>query len=150
MRSKNKGFRGKNDGSVEQALQDYSGEIIKKFKPLCIILYGSRAKGTYTPLSDMDIIVISNSFDMDFLSRIKSLIDLNNTAFPIEPLGYTESEFEGMLESFRLTALDAVHEGVAIYGDDYFKKFKERLAELVKMGTYKGKSSWHITAESIA
>ena len=150
MRSKNKGIRGKNDGSVEQALQDYSKEIIKKFKPLCIILYGSRAKGTYTPLSDMDIIVISNSFDMDFLSRIRSLIDLNNTAFPIDPLGYTESEFSGMLESFRLTALDAVHEGVAIYGDDYFKKFKERLAELVKMGTYKGKSSWHIAAEAVA
>lgn len=150
MRSKNKGICGKNHGSVEQALQIYSNEIIKKFKPLCIILYGSRAKGTYTSQSDMDIIVISNNFEMDFLARIRSLIDLNDTAFPIEPLGYTESEFSGMLESFRLTALDAVHEGVAIYGDDYFRKFKERLAKLVKMGTYKGKSSWHIATEAVA
>lgn len=150
MRSENKGIRRKNDGSVEQALQDYSKEIIKRFKPSCIILYGSRAKGTYTPLSDVDIIVISNNFEMDFLSRIRSLIDLNTSAFPIEPLGYTESEFSDMFESFRLTALDAVYEGVAIFGEDYFSILKVRLAEVMKRGIYKGKSSWHITAEAVA
>jgi predicted nucleotidyltransferase len=131
-------------------LQDYSNEIIKRFNPLCIILYGSRAKGTYTPLSDVDIIVISNNFDMDFLSRIRSLIDLNTTAFPIEPLGYTESEFSDMFKSFRLTALDAIYEGVAIFGEDYFNHFKERLEEVMKRGIYKGKSSWHIATEAVA
>ncbi len=86
----------------------------------------------------------------DFLSRIKSLIDLNATVLPIEPLGYTESEFTNMLESFRLTALDAVSEGIALYGEDYFDHLKGRLGELGKKGIYKGKTSWHIPKEAVA
>ncbi len=74
---------------------------------LCIIiLYGSRAKGTFTRESDADIIVISNNFDQDFLSRIKSLIDINSTMLPIEPLGYTESEFIVTSQARKPTALD--------------------------------------------
>jgi predicted nucleotidyltransferase len=129
-------------------LQEYCKEVAKRFKPLCIILYGSRAKGTFTSESDADIIVISNNFDQDFLSRIRSLIDLNATVIPIEPLGYTEPEFTSMLESFRLTALDAVSEGIALYGEDYFNDLKERLGELKKRGVYKGKISWHVPAET--
>ncbi len=152
MRSESKRVRRKNDAAVkvEYALHDYCKEVVNRFKPLCIILYGSRAKGTFTPQSDADIIIISNNFDQDFLSRIKSLIDLNATVLPIEPLGYTESEFTNMLESFRLTALDAVSEGIALYGEDYFDHLKGRLDELGKRGIYKGKTSWHIPKEAVA
>jgi predicted nucleotidyltransferase len=131
-------------------LQEYCKEVAEKFKPSCIILYGSRAKGTFTSESDADIIVISNNFDQDFLSRIRSLIDLNSTAIPIEPLGYTENEFTVMIESFRLTALDAVSEGIALYGEDYFNYLKKRLNKLEKKGVYKGKISWHVPAEVVA
>jgi len=79
-----------------------------KFRPVCIFLYGLRAKGTFTNKSDVDVIVISNNFENDFLSRIRDLIDANNSSLPIEPLSYTESEFETMLGSCRITALDAV------------------------------------------
>src|SRR3990172_12495930 len=106
--------------AIKKALKEYCREIELKFKPACIILYGSRAKETFTNLSDIDIIVISNNFEQDFLSRIKDLIDANTSSLPIEPLGYTETEFETMLMAFRLTALDAVHEGVPLYGKDYF------------------------------
>ena len=141
MRYESKRVRRKNDAAikVKQALQEYCMEVVKRFRPLCIILYSSRAKGTFTSESDADIIVISNNFDQDFLLRIRSLIDLNGTELPIEPLGYTEPEFTGMLESFRLTALDAVYEGKALYGEDYFNHLKERLGELERMGVYKGK-----------
>lgn len=151
MCSESKRIRRKNDAvlKVKQELQEYCRNVIKSFKPLCIILYGSRAKGTFTPQSDADIIVISNNFNQDFLSRIRSLIDLNATALPIEPLGYTESEFIIMLESFRLTALDSVSEGIALYGEDYFDHLKERLGEHEKKGFYKGKTSWHIPAEAV-
>ncbi|MCE8425611.1 MAG: nucleotidyltransferase domain-containing protein [Candidatus Methanoperedens sp.] len=148
MRIESKRFRRKNDAvvKVKQELQEYCGKVVKSIKPLCIILYGSRAKGTFTPDSDADIIVISNNLDQDFLTRIRSLIDLNSTALSIEPLGYTELEFTIMLESFRLTALDAVSEGIALYGEDYFNHLKERMSELERMGVYKGKISWHIPA----
>jgi len=78
------------------------------------------------------------------LSRIKDLIDANTSSVPIEPLGYTETEFETMLMAFRITALDAVCEGVPLYGENYFNNLKNKLNELEKIGLYKGKTSWHI------
>lgn len=148
MRQKNKRIR-KEPDAIKIALQEYCTEVIKRFKPACIILYGSRAKGTFTGVSDFDIIVISSNFEQDFLSRIKDLIDANASSLPIEPLGYTEAEFETMLMSFRLTALDAVREGVPLYGEDYFNGLKDKLNDLEKIGLYKGKASWHIPAAAM-
>lgn len=150
MHSENKRVRGKQDDVIKDALLDYCNEVIKRFNPLCIILYGSRAKGTFTNKSDADIIVISNNFNQDFLSRIRSLIDANTTMLPIEPLGYTEAEFNSMLESCRLTALDAVKEGIALFGEDYFDRLRIKLNELEKKGIYKGKASWHVPVEALA
>ena len=130
--------------SIEKALHEYCTEVEKRFNPICIILYGSRAKGTFTNASDIDIIVISNNFEQDFLSRIKDLIDANISSFPIEPLGYTQSEFEIMLGSYRITALDAISEGIPLFGAEYFNSLKDKLNELEKIGLYKGKNSWHI------
>src|SRR3972149_2359228 len=131
---------------VKKAIQDYCMKVINRFKPSCIILYGSRVRETFTNLSDIDIIVISNNFEQDFLSRIKDLIDANTSSIPIEPLGYTEAEFETMLGSYRITALDAVREGIPLSGEEYFDNLKKKLAQLERMGVYKGRSSWHIPA----
>lgn len=136
----------KEPDAVNKDLLNYCTEVIKRFKPACIILYGSRAKGTFTDASDYDIIIISNNFEQDFLSRIKDLIDANTSSLPIEPLGYTEAEFETMLMAFRITALDAVREGAPLYGENYFNNLKNKLNELEKIGLYKGKASWHIPA----
>jgi len=139
----------KEPDAVKKALQDYCMEVIKRFKPVCTILYGSRAKGTFTRTSDFDIIVISSNFEQDFLSRIKDLLDANTSSIPIEPLGYTESEFETMLGSCRITALDAVREGIPLSGEDYFNKLKNKLNALESLGLYKGRTSWHIPAAAI-
>ena len=80
---------------------------------------------------------------------IKDLNEANTSSFPIEPLGYTEAEFETMLVAFRLTALDAVHEGIPLYGEDYFNSLKKRLNELERMGLYKDNASWHIPAKAL-
>ncbi len=74
------------------------------------------------------------------------MIDANYSSFPIEPLGYTEAEFETMLMSFRITALDAVCEGVPLYSENYFNNLKNKLNELEKIGLYKDKTSWRIPA----
>jgi predicted nucleotidyltransferase len=148
MRQENKGICTGSDAKNEE-LKEYCKRVIEKFKPICIILYGSRAKGTFTPSSDIDIIVLSDNFENDFLSRIKDLIDINSSALPIEPLGYTKVEFETMLRSFKITALDAIHEGKPFFGEDYFNNLKKKLHELEKTGLYKGKTSWHLPSAAI-
>jgi hypothetical protein len=51
-----------------------------------------------------------------------------------------------MFQSCKITPLDAVKEGVALYGEDYFNNLKKKLRELEKIGLHKGESSWHIPA----
>lgn len=148
MRVENKRIYTEPD-AIKKSLQEYCTEVEKRFNPICIILYGSRAKGTFTNTSDIDIIVISNDFEQDFLSRIKDLIDANTSSFPIEPLGYTQYEFEIMLESYRITALDAISEGIPLFGAEYFNSLKDKLSELEKIGLYKSKTSWHIPAAAM-
>lgn len=145
MRSENKRICTEPD-EMKKILEEYCRNVIDRFDPACIILYGSRAKGTFVNTSDIDIIVISNNFKHDFLSRIKHLIEANDSILPIEPLGYTEAEFEKMLLSCKITPLDAVKEGIALYGDDYFNNLKKKFIELEKIGLYKGERSWHIPA----
>ena len=82
---------------VKKAIQDYCMEVIKRFKPSCIILNGSRVRETFTNLSDIDIIVISNNFEQDFLSRIKDLIDANTSSVPIEPLAIQKQNLKKCL-----------------------------------------------------
>ncbi|MDW7726495.1 MAG: nucleotidyltransferase domain-containing protein [Candidatus Methanoperedens sp.] len=132
--------------AIKEELDEYCKNVIDRFNPACIILYGSRAKGTFTNTSDIDIIVISNNFEQDFLSRITYLIDANTSMLPVEPLGYTEAEFETMLLSCKITAPDAVQEGLPLYGEDYFNNLKHKFEELESFGLYKGEKSWHIPA----
>jgi len=121
---------------------DYCIAVIEKLSPDCIILYGSLAKNTYSNRSDVDIIVISNNFQESFLDRIGLLLDLDKTRAPIEPLGYTTKEFENMLDSFRVTALDAIYDGIPLWGEEYFNSLKKQLDLFLSKGLHRTKYAW--------
>ena len=58
-----------------------------------VYLYGSFARGDFNEGSDIDLIIVGQ-FEGRMPERIKKVIDL--TSLPVEPLVYTESEFEEM------------------------------------------------------
>lgn len=62
-----------------------------------IIVFGSYAKGVAEEHSDIDVVVISDSFkNMNLFERLEILgLALGKAKImePIEPLGYTEEEF---------------------------------------------------------
>ncbi len=60
-----------------------------------IYLYDSFASGHFHEGSDIDLI-IGGEFDGKMPQRISKILDL--TSLPIEPLVYTEAEFEQMRE----------------------------------------------------
>jgi hypothetical protein len=61
-----------------------------------IFLFGSQAKGTAGEHSDIDLVVISNSFKgLDFMQRCELLgRAIAEIMEPIEPLAYTPEEFD--------------------------------------------------------
>jgi uncharacterized protein len=78
--------------------KDYVNDFIKKlqnkFNIETIILFGSRAKGTYWKRSDYDFIIVSTDFEgMHWFKRISEIVKLWDPLIDIDVLPYTPSEF---------------------------------------------------------
>jgi predicted nucleotidyltransferase len=123
-------------------LASYSARLIENLAPQCIILYGSLARGTYTNTSDIDLIVVSQHLPESFLDRLASLQELNDTRRSIDAFGYTPEEFQRMLGQGRVTALDAVADGVPLYGSSYFGQLREVFEEMVQHGLHRSICTW--------
>lgn len=109
----------------QREIKLYSDRAVKELKPRSIVLYGSIARGDYGEWSDVDILVVSDCMPPSFLERLKLLSELNTTMAPIEAVGYTPSEFIGMLEARHPTALYAVADGKPLYDDGFFKEARQ-------------------------
>jgi hypothetical protein len=62
----------------------------------------------------VDLIVVAD-WKEGFLDRIKQLLDMNSFNLPLEPIGYTEEEFERLAEDENPFILNALEEGKIIH-----------------------------------
>jgi HEPN domain-containing protein/predicted nucleotidyltransferase len=98
-------------------IKEIVASIRSILSPIKIILFGSFArKKQYPKTGTMDILIIADT-DMTFFERIKEVRKATRGKMPvIEPLVYTKSEFEQMIneegEGFLETAIE---EGIVIY-----------------------------------
>ena len=73
--------------AVIKIAEQYAGEVTKILNPKAIILFGSYAKGTAKPDSDIDIAIILDDFTGDYLEISKQLYKLRrNISADIEPI----------------------------------------------------------------
>jgi predicted nucleotidyltransferase len=75
---------------------DLPGEIRRvfaPFKPLRILLFGSRARGDADNASDVDLIVVYRT-PKRFLDRLDELYEAFDLPFACDILAYTPEEFE--------------------------------------------------------
>ncbi len=72
---------------VLDKVQRFSKIVVEKYQPEKIILFGSYARGNYTEDSDIDVAVIVDSIDGDFLDSQAELFKLRrNIDVSIEPV----------------------------------------------------------------
>ncbi|HSI75046.1 MAG TPA: nucleotidyltransferase domain-containing protein [Lunatimonas sp.] len=61
---------------LEQHTVDAITDVFRKYPQItCAILYGSRAKGTYRPNSDIDITLKGEELDLSTLYKIETTLD---------------------------------------------------------------------------
>ncbi|MCK4779375.1 MAG: nucleotidyltransferase domain-containing protein [Candidatus Lokiarchaeota archaeon] len=77
-------------------LENFIQKLKKKYPITSIYLFGSFATGDIHEGSDIDLIIIGQ-FKERFIERIGMILEL--TDLPIEPLVYTENEFQNMIEN---------------------------------------------------
>ncbi|MFX0033988.1 MAG: nucleotidyltransferase domain-containing protein [Candidatus Hodarchaeota archaeon] len=81
---------------IDLELKAFVKDLKEKFPIKTIYLYGSFARGDIHEGSDIDLLIIGD-FKERFIERIG--IILNLTSLPIEPLVYTEREFQDMIKN---------------------------------------------------
>lgn len=122
---------------------NYLKKLRLKLKPKCVILFGSLARSDYNERSDIDLIIISENLPEHPRKRLKILTELNEELIPIEPHGYTPSEFKEMIEKRHNTALFGMEEGKPLLGKSFFKKLKRLYLKMKKeTGLVKEDNVW--------
>lgn len=96
------------------AARRFSQKLRKKYKVQKLILFGSRARGDNLKTSDFDFIIVSDDFKgKPFIFRPSELYDLWSETVDIEPLVYTEKEFDHMKKRIGIVQT-AVKEGIEL------------------------------------
>lgn len=99
---------------IFERINKYRDRLIREIKPKRIILFGSFARGDFNEGSDVDLIVIADWHE-PFLDRIKVLLDMNDFGLPLEPIGYTEDEFEQMAKEGNPFISEVITSGKVIH-----------------------------------
>ena len=83
-------------------------EMIDKYEPDVIYLFGSYSRGSNRKNSTIDILIIAKT-NLRLIQRIKSVLKLCRNKLIVNPLFYTPSEFELLKKNndgFMMTVLD--------------------------------------------
>ncbi len=89
-------------------------EIIDKYKPQKIILFGSTARKDTGIMSDLDLLIIKETSER-FVDRIVNLFKLTKPKCAVDMLIYTPGEITKMLEEENPFIKAVFNEGKVIY-----------------------------------
>ena len=89
-------------------------KLLKRYNPEKVILFGSHARGSSDPFSDIDLIIIKKTRKR-FLDRIKDVLMIIKPSYAIDILVYTPKEFKKMISQGNPFLEYVLKEGKVIY-----------------------------------
>ena len=99
-------------------------------------------------MEHIDIVVIAD-FTQPFLTRLEELSKLNDTAAPLEVVGYTPEEFISMLDRLNAKAIDALESGLPILSGSILPKLRGRFKDLKEKGLTRTGCTYLLSKENI-
>ncbi len=100
-------------GSTDAYLDQLIRDLVAKYRPERVILFGSRARGDAIRTSDIDLLVVKET-DQRFVERIVEVFRLLQPRVALDVLVYTPAEFARLKESNPFVR-QAVSEGREVY-----------------------------------
>ena len=97
-----------------QAIREIVQQIVERFRPQKVILFGSYAHGNPTPDSDVDLLVIMETSErvLHAAARISAAID---HPFPLDTLVFRPSELKASLERKGVFATEIMANGIVLH-----------------------------------
>jgi predicted nucleotidyltransferase len=100
----------------EKEIQNITHQIIEKYKPEKIILFGSAARGERNLNSDADFLIIKKETPLYGADRIRELSRIIDRKIPVDLLIYRPEEFEKRLKMGDPFLKSVLKEGRVLYG----------------------------------
>lgn len=104
------------DINFEKEIESITIQIIKKYEPEKIILFGSAARGESGSDSDADFLIIKKETPFYGADRIRELSRIVNRNIPVDFLVYRPEEFEKRVEMGDPFLKAIIKEGKVLYG----------------------------------
>ena len=102
------------DPKVAAFIGEALPRLRQRFGPLRAVIFGSRARGDALSTSDLDVILVSGSFQpIPFLRRAVAVLEALDYPGGLELLCYTPEEFEAKREEYGIVRV-ALEEGISI------------------------------------
>ena len=93
----------------------YAEELRGSLGQLTAIVYGSVSRGDFNLGSDVDILIISEGLPHHPLERMEVLYSCHEP--PLEPKGYTHTEFRTLLAKRNSVLAEVLKEGIVVTDD---------------------------------
>jgi predicted nucleotidyltransferase len=100
----------------EKEIQNITQQIIEKYKPEKIILFGSAARGEPNLDSDVDFLIIKKETPLYGADRIRELSRIIERNIPVDLLIYRPEEFQKRLQMGDPFLKSILEEGKVLYG----------------------------------
>jgi predicted nucleotidyltransferase len=100
----------------EKEIQNITHQIIEKYKPEKIILFGSASRGERNLNSDADFLIIKKETPLYGADRIRELSRIIDRNIPVDLLIYRPEEFEKRLKMGDPFLKSILKEGKVLYG----------------------------------
>jgi predicted nucleotidyltransferase len=104
------------DVDFELEIKNITGQIIEKYKPERIILFGSTVRAKLTSDSDVDLLIIKKDTPLYGADRIRELSRIIDRNIPVDFLVYRPEEFQKRLEMGDPFLKAVLKEGKVLYG----------------------------------
>jgi predicted nucleotidyltransferase len=104
------------DINFEKEIESITIQIIEKYEPEKIILFGSAARGESGFDSDADFLIIKKETPFYGADRIRELSRIVNRNIPVDFLVYRPEEFEKRVEMGDPFLKAIIKEGKVLYG----------------------------------
>jgi predicted nucleotidyltransferase len=105
-----------NPMDIQKEIENISSQIIAKYKPEKVILFGSAARGDNTPESDIDLLIIKKDTPYYGADRIRELSRLIERRVPVDFVIYRPDEFEQRLRMGDPFLKAILKEGKVLHG----------------------------------
>jgi predicted nucleotidyltransferase len=98
------------------AIDRITAQLIEKYQPEKIILFGSAARGEATPGSDVDLLIIKRDTPLYGADRVMEVSRLIERDVPVDFLVYRPEEFEKRLKMGDPFIELVMKDGKVLYG----------------------------------